>query len=115
MGARDADLVPGAVLAGDNVCHHLALRHCTVCQHRLARDVPDGVDSPHRCAALIVDTDERAVHIEVDRLEAPVVGQRLAADGHEDLVGGKGHSPSVCRLDGERIVLGSEPLGLGAG
>jgi hypothetical protein len=81
-------LVPAALVAGDDLGHHLALRHGAVRQHRLAGDVADGIDAAHRGAALVVDLDEAAVAVEVDLLQAPALGQRLAADGHQHLVSG---------------------------
>src|SRR5262249_24840556 len=57
-------LVPGASFAGDDLSHHLALSHRSMCQHRLARDVSDRVDIAHRGPAPVIDTDERAVHLE---------------------------------------------------
>ena len=50
-----AALVPAALVAGDDLGHHLALRHGAVRQHRLAGDVADGEDAAHRGAALVVD------------------------------------------------------------
>ena len=73
---RDAALVPGAAVAGDDLGDHLALRHGAVREHRLAGHVADRVDAAHRGAALVVDADERAVAVEVDLLEPPAVGRR---------------------------------------
>ena len=69
-----ARLSQARLLAGDDLGHHLALRHGPMRQHRLAGDVADGVDAAHRGAALVVDPDELAVHVEVELLEPPAVG-----------------------------------------
>ena len=75
------------LVAGDDLGHHLALRHGAVGQHRLAGHVADGEDAAHGGAALLVDADEGAVHVEHQLLAAPALGQRPAADRDQHLVG----------------------------
>ena len=69
--AGNAALVPARFCAGDDLGHHLALRHRPMRQHRLAGDVADGIDAAHRGAALVVDADEPAVHVEVELPRGP--------------------------------------------
>ncbi len=102
-------------MARDDLGHHLALRHGAVRQHRLAGDVADGEDSAHRGAALVVDADEFARHIEVDLLQPPARGERLAADRDQDLVGRDLGVLALDRLDQQRVALGRQTFGVGAG
>ena len=104
----DRALVPAALVAGDDLGHHFALRHRPMRQHRLAGDVADGEDAAHRGAALVVDADEFSAHVEVDLLEAPAFGHRLAPDRDQDLVGRDLGALAVRRLDQQRIALGRQ-------
>ena len=76
-------------------------------QHRLAGQVADRPDVAHRGAALVVDPDGAAGHVERQRFEAEAVGARLAADGDQDLVGGDFGSVATCCFDrhGTRAVV----------
>src|SRR5262245_46248915 len=76
-------------------------------QHRLASHVADRIDSAHRGAALVVDTDEVAVSVQVEFLKAPAVDGGLSPDGDEDLIGLKPGFAAVCGLNRERLTAGS--------
>ncbi len=76
-----------------------------VLQHRLADEIADRPDILHRGAALVVDLHEAARHVDGHVLQAPAFGVRLAADGDEDLVGGKFDRLAVFGFDGERPAV----------
>ena len=96
---RDAALVPAPLVASDDLGNHFALRHGAVRQHRLAGDVTDRVDAAHRGAALIIDANEAAIHLDVDFLAAPSLGDRLAPYRDKDIVGDDfGSSPSAVSI-----------------
>ena len=102
----NANPVPGAPSARDDLGHHLALRRRPMRQHRLAGHVADGIDAMHRGAASVIDLDGPPVHIEVEGLEPPAAGSWLTADGDQDFVGGERRSrPSAVS------TLRASPLG----
>ena len=84
----NGDAVEGALLAGDDLRHHLALRHRPVGEHRLAGHVADRPDVAHRSRALIVDAHERAAHRQIELLQVETAGAGASADGDQHLVGG---------------------------
>src|SRR5690606_39788680 len=63
------------VAAGNDLRHHLALRHGAMGQHRLAGHVADGVDAAHGGAAALVNPDETPIHIQPDFAQAPAIGR----------------------------------------
>ena len=77
--------------------------------------VADGVDAAHRGPALVVDAKERAVHVEVDRIQAPALRRGFAANRQR----GSGRpaaarsvrppprSASASPLRGESLCLGA--------
>src|SRR5262249_12116991 len=65
---RDGDLVPGALFSSKDLSHHFALRGSSMGQHRLAPHTSDCADTAHPGATLVIDANERAVLIEVDRI-----------------------------------------------
>ena len=58
-------------------------------QHRLADQIADRPHILHRSAALIVDLDESARHVEGHIFQAPAFRVGPAADGDQHLVGGE--------------------------
>ena len=83
-------MVEGALLPGDDLGDHLALRHRAMGEHRLAGHVADRPDVAHRGRAVLVDADERAAHRQVEPLEAEAARAGAPADRDENLVGGNG-------------------------
>ena len=102
-------------MAGDDLRHHLALRRRPVGEHRLAGHVADRIDPAHGGAASLVDADRPSLHVEIDLLEPPARGRRLAPDRDQDLVGRDLAFATVFGLDGELAVLSRQSLGPGAG
>ena len=84
----NGDAVEGALLAGDDLGDHLALRHRAMGEHRLAGHVADRPDVAHRGRALVVDAHERAAHRQIELLQSETAGAGASADGDQDLVGG---------------------------
>ena len=107
--------IPGTLSASDDFCHHLALCRCSVGQHRFSRHVSNGVDTAHRSAALVIDTDERSIQIEINSFKSPAIGCRLTADCNQDPVGRERYGLPIRRGNEERIAAGSESLRLGTG
>ena len=95
---RNGDAIEGALLAGDDLGDHFALRHRTMGEHRLAGYVADRPDVAHRGRACRVDAHERAAHREVKRLEAEAARARAPADRDQNLVGGDRALLAVYRL-----------------
>ena len=97
-----ADLVERALLAGDDLRDHLALRHRAVGEHRLAREVADRPDVAHRGRAAVVDQHERAVHGQVEPLESKTSRSRTPADRDENFFGFDARFLAVGEFDAER-------------
>ena len=110
----DGALVPAPAVAGDDLGHHLALRHGAMGQHRLAGDVAYGEDAAHRGAALVVHADGAAGHVEVDLLQPPALRRRPAADGDQHVIGGQALVAGA-RLDQQRVLLRRQALRLRPG
>src|SRR6185437_14867024 len=116
---RDAADVHLRLVTGDHLGHHLRLVRRLVGQHRLPRDVADGVDAGDVGAELAIDGDEAALDLDADLLEAEPFGVRAAPDRDQHLVGlDRLWRPTFAAdLDGDG---GAPPLlgprfGLGAG
>src|SRR5690606_4846547 len=101
---RDAALVPDLIAAGNDLRHHLALRHGAMGQHRLTGHVAESVDAAHGGAAALVNPDETPIHIQPDFAQAPAIGLRLAAyrnkypvclDGFRGSIGGQDFQPGL--------------------
>src|ERR1700735_4826491 len=73
---RNANLIPNSSLTNDDLCHHRALGHCPMCQHRLTSYVPDGINAAHRGMALIIDTNKR-----------PSISRSIASRPHPSVAG----------------------------
>ena len=84
----NGDMIEGALLAGDDLGDHFALRHRAMGEHRLAGHVADRPDVAHRSGACLVDAHERAAHRQIERLEAEAGRARAPADRDQHLVGG---------------------------
>ena len=103
-----------APLAGDDFCHHLALRHGAVCQHGFAGQVANGPDVAHGGAALVVDLHGAAVHVEQQALQAPALCTRRATNRHQHLIGGQLGFFALRALHAHGIARRVKPLYLAA-
>jgi hypothetical protein len=91
LGIGEADrgdrrVVEGPATSGNDLGHHLALRHGAVRQHRLAGQVADRPDIAHRGGAALVNADERSIHVEVELIEAEALRAGAAAHRHQNAV-----------------------------
>ena len=73
-------------MSGNYLGHHFALSRCLVGQHGFTNNIPNSPHILHGSTTLVINFDERTIHIDSHLLQTPSLSVRPTANRNENLV-----------------------------